>query len=297
MAEPERRERRIEIIANPATRTSAVRLFHLLSRWHPPLSSVRIHFTERDGDAERWARSLIGTADIMVAAGGDGTVGAVATALARTGVPLGIIPTGSTNIIAKELGIPSRQRDALRLILGEHRLATIDVGMVNGRAMLHMAGAGFDSRLFALTSSGLKKRVGWIAYLPASIRALVAGVPRLHVVADGEEFRLRTPMVLVANGSSVISSRFRIDSEPAVDDGWLDLFIVSGERRFAVISSLFYAMRGGLGASPSVIYRRVQNVSIVGDDVPYQVDGDVIGPLPVTITADPLALRVIVPPA
>lgn len=300
LANPERwahEARRIEIIANPGTRMRASQLAAAVASWPAPRDDVRLRFTDGPGDARRLAERVCDDADVVVAAGGDGTAGEVATALLDRPIPLGIIPGGSTNIVAQHLGIPSRLSDAMILIARRPEGVLMDVGLANGRAMLNMAGAGFDSRLFARTDERLKRRIGWAAYVVAGLRGTIDAPIDMDIVADGERLRLTSPLVLIANGSSVISGHFHIDSQPAIDDGWLDLFIVDAARRLATVSTAFHTVRGSLGGAPDVIYRRVRHVTIHSvQPVPYQVDGDVVGPLPLDIAICPLALRVIVPP-
>ncbi|HEV2528597.1 MAG TPA: diacylglycerol kinase family protein [Thermomicrobiales bacterium] len=293
------RAHRIEVIANPATRMSGRDLAVALSEWRVGLEHVTLRFTDGPGAAERLARQAVesGAADVVVAAGGDGTVGEVATGLVGTGIPLGIIPAGSTNIVAKELGIPARPEDALRLIAGQHDIMTMDLAIANDRAMLHMAGAGFDSRLFAMTDPKLKRRFGWGAYFPAGIRASLARPVRLQIMTEAESFEVESPLVLVANGASIIHRNLRIDTHPTIDDGLLDLYIVSATNPLPTIETMLHALLGGLGDAPEVIYRRVTSVHIESNDpLPYQVDGDVAGQLPLDISLSAQVLRVIVPP-
>lgn len=288
--------RRVEIIANPGTRMRASRLATAVASWPAARDDVRLRFTEGPGHARRLAEQLRDDADVIVAAGGDGTAGEVATALLDYPIPLGIIPGGSTNIVAQHLGIPSDLGDAVSLIARQPEAMPMDVGLANGRVMLNMAGAGFDSRLFARTDARLKRWIGWAAYVVAGIRTSIDAPIAMEIVADGETLRLTSPLVLVANGSSVISGNLRIDSQPAIDDGWLDLFLVDAARPLATASAAMYTLRGSLGGAPDVIYRRVRHVTIhSAQAIPYQVDGDVIGPLPLEIVICPLALRVIVP--
>lgn len=288
--------RRIAVIANPATRISANALARALAEWRMGLDDVTLTFTDGQGTAESLARRAAEHAHVVVAAGGDGTVGEVATALAHTDTPLGIIPAGSTNIIAKELNIPARPGDALDLIARGHSLLKMDLAFVNDRAMLHMAGAGFDSRLFAMTDPRLKRRLGWGAYFPAGIRASLARPASLVVTTESETFRVDSPLVLLANGGSIISRHLRIDSKPTVDDGFLDLYIVLAIHPLPTMETLMHAMLGGLGDAPDVIYRQVTSVHIESDQpLPYQIDGDVMGNLPIDVTVSPHALRVIVP--
>lgn len=288
--------RRVTVIANPATRMSARTLATALAEWRTGLDDVRLCFTDGQGTAELLARRAAEHSDLIIAAGGDGTVGEVATALAHTGIPLGILAAGSTNIIAKELDIPTTPDGALDLIAHDHSILEMDLAFVNNRAMLHMAGAGFDSRLFALTSPRLKRRFGWGAYFPAGIRASLARPASLLVVTESETFRLDSPLVLLANGSSIISRHLRIDTKPVVDDGLLDLYIVGATNPLPTMETVMHAMLGGLGDAPDVIYRQITSVHIESDEpLPYQIDGDVIGNLPIDVTVSPRALRVIVP--
>ncbi len=288
--------RRIAVIANPATRISARALAIALAEWRMGLDDVTLSFTDGQGTAELLARRVAQRVDVVVAAGGDGTVGEVATALAHTDTPLGIIPAGSTNIIAKELNIPARPGDALDLIARDHALLKMDLAFVNDRAMLHMAGAGFDSRLFAMTDPRLKRRLGWGAYFPAGVRASLARPASLLITTEAETFRVDSPLVLLANGGSIISRHLRIDSKPTVNDGLLDLYIVLAIHPLPTIETLMHAMLGGLGDAPDVIYRQVTSVHIESDQpLPYQIDGDVMGNLPIDVTLSPHALRVIVP--
>lgn len=288
--------RRITVIANPATRMSARVLATSLAEWRTGLEDVRLCFTDSQGTAESLARRAVENSDLIIAAGGDGTVGGIATALAHTGIPLGIIAAGSTNIIAKELNIPLLPGAALDLIAQDHSILEMDLALINDRAMLHMAGAGFDSRLFALTDPRLKRRFGWGAYFPAGIRASLARPASLLVKTDSETFRVDSPLVLLANGGSIISRHLRIDSNPVVDDGLLDLYIIGATHPLPTMETIMHAMLGGLGDAPDVIYRQVTSVHIESDKpLPYQVDGDVIGNLPIDVTVSPKALRVIVP--
>ncbi len=289
---------RVEVIANPATRMSGRALALALAEWRVGLERVGLRFTDGPGDGERLARRAVdlGEVDVVVAAGGDGTVGEVATALMGTEVPLGIIPAGSTNIVAKGLGIPARLDDALSLIAGPHKVMAMDLAMANDRAMLHMAGAGFDSRLFAMTDPRLKRRFGWGAYFPAGIRASLARPSLLRIATEQETFEVESPLALVANGASIIHRNLRIDTHPTIDDGLLDLYIVAATDPLPTVETMLHAMLGGLGDAPEVIYRRVTSVHIEsGNPLPYQVDGDVAGELPLDISLASRSLQVIVP--
>lgn len=293
-----RSARRIVVVAHPKTRVRAEAIATALAEWRPGNHEIRVRFTTLEVGAYLIAKEERDRADIIVAAGGDGTVGEVASAIAHSDTLLGIIPVGSTNIVARELGIPADPSAAMDLITSDFDVVTLDIGWAGERAMLHMAGTGFDSRLFAGTKPERKRRYGWLAYLPSAARALLAKADRYHIVADGERFQVTSPLVLVANGGTVITPRWRVHPRPRKDDGLLELIIVTANGTTAILRTLARALLGQLDRSPFVISRSVKRVRIESDQpVPVQIDGDVAMTTPVTITVDPAAVRVIVPKA
>jgi diacylglycerol kinase (ATP) len=306
---------RIVVIANPATRAEVKSIYQTLMNRLPLGVHLEIQETEKGGDPRALALRLRQNATGMIALGGDGTVSAVAAALHGTDIPLGIIPGGSTNIIAQELGVPAGLDDAVSLLLGEFDVRQIDVGVCNNHYFLHMAGAGFDSRLFDMADPALKKRIGWGAYIPAAIKALRDPARTYTLTVDGERMWVDSPLVLVANGSSVINSRIRINREIRTDDGELDLLVVTATKphelasliaRFASVSleASPYEFASVIGrltslpleASPYVIHRRARTITIASKEpIPVQLDGDVVDKTPATFSVLPRDIGVIVP--
>ena len=117
------------MIANPATRAEISKVYNALMRRLPAGIHLEAHETRSGEDPKKLALELRDGARGMVAVGGDGTVSSVAAALHGTDIPLGIIPGGSTNIIARELGIPSALEPAVDLLFGDFAVRTIDVGV------------------------------------------------------------------------------------------------------------------------------------------------------------------------
>ena len=209
---------------------------------------------------------------------------------------MGIIPGGSTNIIARELGIPENARAAIRLVFGSFDVRKMDVGVCNERFFLHMAGSGFDSRLFDNADPALKKRIGWLAYLPAALKALREPACRFRITIDSEVMEVESPLVLVANGSSVLSPRMRVGSRIRPDDGQLDVIVVTATRPHELASVLARLAASAMDESPYVIYRKAQSVALEGPKpVPVQLDGDVIEKTPVTFGVLPRDIGIIVP--
>ena len=287
---------RILVIANPATRTDTRAVYRALSHALPSGVKLELHETTRSESTAVLAKRLRGHADCIVAVGGDGTVSSVAAGLHGSDVLLGIIPGGSTNIIARELGIPENARAAIRLLFGTFDVRKMDVGVCNDRFFLHMAGSGFDSRLFDNADPALKKKIGWFAYLPAALKALREPASRFRITIDDDVLEVESPLVLVANGSSVISPRLRVGSRIRPDDGQLDIMVVTATKPHELASVLARFAASTMDESPYVLSRKAQKMTLESEKpVPVQLDGDVIEKTPVTFGVLPRDIGIIVP--
>jgi diacylglycerol kinase family enzyme len=307
-------------IVNPATRRPAGPIVALLQERVPPGVTLDVRETDRAGATERLALAALPGADLLVAVGGDGTVAGVASAIGayRAGggpdVPIAIVPAGSTNITARELRIPVKPEAAIDLLFGRrpNALATIDLGRCDDTYFLHMAGAGLDSRLFAETDPALKRKIGWLAYLPPTIRNLRAPAARYRIVADpsppsgqapppgsGEVRTILTvesPLVLVANGGAIVAPKFQLFPEIRTDDGWLDVLVFTPRSRLAIAQTLARAATLSLHRSPYVLRLRARQIALEAEPPqPVQLDGDLERTTPVTFSVLPAALRVVVP--
>ncbi len=285
-------------IINPSTRGNMARIAELLRAAAPDSTRLEIYPTGYPGHAGELARLHAPHADLLVAVGGDGTVAEVAGAARESRIPIGIIPGGSTNITARELGIPTNAFHASRLLFENHTIRTIDAGICGDRIFLHMAGAGVDSQLFDLASPALKRKIGWIAYLPAAIEALRRPLSRFTI--HSREMRLddvSSPMVLVANGPSIIAPMLQLDSRIRADDGYLDVLVVTATRPDELARVLARMALRQMGGSPFVTAFTTKDVAISAEpEIATQLDGDVFGRTPVRFTIDPGSVRIVVPP-
>lgn len=287
---------RVVAIVNPNTRTDAMRARSVLGQWVPDGVSLQIYETRRDTHTTELARRVIGGADGVIAVGGDGTVSEVAAAMEDVQVPLSIIPSGSTNIIAQEMGIPGNLANAAAIAFGPFDLRPIDVGFCNGLPFLHMAGTGIDSRLFELTDENLKRRIGWMAYVPAAMRAVWESAVKYRITIDDEEHSVVSPLVLVANGSAIISSAFRLDESIRSDDGQLDVLIVTATKPHEFAMVVAQAAATTLSESSYVIQRKAKRVRVESDvPQPIQLDGSVAAETPAVFTIQPKAIALAVP--
>lgn len=287
---------RIVVICNPTTRGRADHIQHLVES-QTSTHDLVFHRTMSAGHARALAAASLEHADLIVAAGGDGTVSDVASALRGHDIPLGILPAGSTNIVARDLGIPTNIRAASALLFGRHELRRIDVGTCGDRVFLHMAGAGFDSTFFDLTNPSLKRRIGWAAYLPSAVRALHRPSAHYVVRTEGAELRVTSPLVLVANGGSIISPRIRLAPDISKQDGLLDVLVVTANTPVQLAQVLARLVTMRLCQSRFVLHLEATTVEVTSTPImPVELDGDVVLQTPVTFGIEPGAISIVTPP-
>lgn len=260
--------------------------------------------TRGAGDAARYAREAVSAGyRSVVAVGGDGTVGEVITALAGTHIPLGIIPKGTGNQVASNLGIPRAVEDAVDVVVNGSP-QPIDLGMLDdGRYFALAAGAGWDAAVIAAATRELKDRWGFAAYIYA---ALVVGVnpptALYHITADGRQLEVQAAMVLVANMGRMIASppNIGVDIGPAVSyqDGKLDVCVFSPKNAGDVAALLWKVARKSYAGDDRLLYLQAEEVRVETDPpVVYESDGEVVGNTPFVARAVPGGVTVLVPSA
>lgn len=241
--------------------------------------------------------------DLVVCVGGDGTVLQVATALADGDVPMAIIPTGTGNLLARNLGIPVQVRKAVRTAL-HGRPVRIDVGHVaiggKERDFTVACGIGFDADVMDRTSSEQKGRWGRFAYVANAIleSANIRNAP--HAISlDGVRTTTDSAQVLVANLGRVPPGVDVPGVRP--DDGLLDVFVIHASGPIPALMAGWEALRQAeLGESDGGRVFRAQAREVEIDTTPdrrVEIDGSTVGTTPVRITVRPDALTVIVPAA
>lgn len=284
------------VIVNPATRRPPPRVLDSLRTACPPDVELDIHTTTGPRTAADLTKSHLSGVSAVVVVGGDGTVGEVASVIVGTQIPLAIIPAGSTNIVAQEFGIPTNIERAVALIFQPWQLRTVDVGRVGENCFLHMAGAGVDSRMFSLADPRIKRWVGWVAYVPAGGRALLEAPAKFDLEIDGQHQHVVSPLVLIANGGSIITPNFQLMPRLSADDGWLDVLVFRATSVRPLLRTLVDLGIRRLDTSRHVYHQRAKVVRIASDPpLPVQLDGDIVGTTPVTIQVLPAALHVIAP--
>lgn len=244
-------------------------------------------------------QALADGVDLLVAAGGDGTVRTVCTAAAGSGVRIGIVPAGTSNLLARNLRLPLQEGPALDVVAGGVDRA-IDLARINGDGLdagegfVVMAGLGLDGAIMAEVPDRLKKLLGLPAYIVTGARHLRDAPVEVEVtVDDGPPIRRMVRMVVVGNVGSVQVFKLLPDAQP--DDGILDVVIVAPETARSTLRVVWNFARRA--RDPDVEHLHGRSVRIRSDgSVPRQLDGDVMpGGREITISIDPGSVIVRVP--
>jgi len=308
---------RVWVIANPTAgghrRQKRLNAAISFLQSNLPISVVRQ--TQCRGDAERWAReSVANKVALLIGSGGDGTVNEIANGLAGSDVALGILPAGTSNVVACELGIPRDPVEAARGILGGQverlhlgcaeysPLANVspDVNGVTGeratRYFLFAAGLGFDACVCHRVHRKLRRWGRKATFFFDGLCLLTRyRSPRLHVTLDGG-----APTVcceLIVSKASSYAGRFCLAPEASLRKPDLDARLFLRPGRWNLLRYAWGIVRSRITIYSDVLCRKAQSIEVAADGVVYlQLDGDTVGRAPVRFTVRRDALSVVVPP-
>jgi diacylglycerol kinase (ATP) len=238
----------------------------------------------------------------VVVCGGDGTLAEAATGLGGSSVPLGLIPRGTGNQVAHNLGIPLAFNDAVNVAVNGHEIA-IDLGRIGERAFALVAGAGFDAAVMRTATRELKERWGFGAYIYAAVREALTATPQhFRITADERTFEVDAVSVLVANVGELFAGwlplRFSLAPQPtsAWHDGMFDVVIVAPRKVPDVATILWRAAHRQFTGSDRLVHFQAESITIDADPpIAVQVDGDPAGETPVSMTVLRNAMRIMVP--
>ena len=216
-------------------------------------------------------------AELIFACGGDGTVTAVVTALAGTDVALAVLPAGTGNLLAANLGLESDPATGVQVALDGGR-RRIDVGTVEDRCFVVMAGMGFDAQMLEGTSETVKKAVGWPAYVVGALKHLRDRPMRVRIQIDDRPPMPRRPRSVIVGNVGRLQGGLRLLSEAEPDDGRLDVAILS-PRNLAHWVSLGWTILRRTERRPLIETYTAERVTVVSNQrQPRQLDGDLIEP-------------------
>ena len=292
------------IIFNPTARGDKARRF----RKH--LDTLAAHATLKPSTAPGNARTLAAEAvregfELIVGAGGDGTVNEVLNGIgdvpdAFSRVRLGVLPLGTVNVLACELGIPSDLAAACK-VLHSTRELIIDLpqielqlaGKTTTRLFTQMAGFGWDARAVELVDWPLKKKIGRFAYLVAALRAMREPLPEI-TISDGER-SLRGQFVIIGNGR-FYAGRWALCPEAAWDDGLLEATVFPRSTWPVMVRAAGALLINRLRALGGVQFLRAPSLEFTSPSpAPIHVDGEYAGTTPARCSLRPRTLRIVVP--
>ena len=249
---------------------------------------------------ERAAKAAKAHAEVVVTVGGDGSVLQVVQGLAETKVALGIIPLGTGNLLAGNLGIPKDVEAAIEVILAGHP-RRIDLGRLKvgdkQRVFSVACGIGFDAQMMAATEKSQKLRWGKLAYAAGALRSRGHLRNVTHrITIDGQTSTLEAAQIFIANFGPSRSIKPRLRIKP--DDGLLDVVVVRASGPIPALLAGFEALRQrklGCSKTGNVFWTRAREIRIETPGRLVEVDGSVIGSTPITVSIWAEALSVLVP--
>jgi len=303
----------VQVIYNPVAGQHDMRksLDEALAYLRAQGCEVTLHETLGQGDATTYAREAAAQhCDVVIAAGGDGTVGQVVNGLVGSECILGVLPIGTANVWARTLGLPlwSHGRAGASLVEAAKLLMSADVRRIDlghcrledGREQYFIlwSGIGFDAEVTREVEPHreLRRNLGNVTYYVAVLAlGLTLRGTRATIVVDGKAVRQRAFLMVVSNvqlyGGSVM-----VAPQAQLDDGYLDVYVFKGSNTFDAVRQLVTVLAGKHLQDPTIETYRARSVIVRADKpLPLQIDGEPWGYTPVEISVRPRILRVLMP--
>ncbi len=278
--------RDVAVILNPIKVESVEQFQTIVSTmareagWNEPRWLLTTVEDSGTGQAEQAA---VDGADLVIVCGGDGTVREVCAELAGTGIPVGIVPAGTGNLLARNLEVPLFIRAAIDVALtGQDRaidMVAVEGDGIEGTHFMVMAGMGFDAAIMEGVNEEIKKKVGWLAYVISALRSLMFPTMRLEIsVDDAPPTKHRARTCVIGNVGSLQGGMVLLP-DAAIDDGQLDVVLLYPRRFWSWIPLVLrVATRREQKAGESVTRMTGRSVVVrASAEVPRQLDGDTIG--------------------
>ena len=281
------------VILNPAARSEKAK------RWRARVESVArgcvICATSRAGEAETLARHAAQEGfEKIVAAGGDGTINEVVNGLAGSNAALGLLPIGTMNVFATELGLPAHDLQLCwNIIQGEHT-RLVDLPSANGKYFVQLAGVGLDAQVVKETSLTLKRNFGPLSYLISAAQIAARQPPRLFLESENSSIE-EGSFVLVGNGR-LYGGPFPFFKHAIIDDGLFDVIAFKQLGYLEIIKYLQDVVFSSEIRVPEIEYFQTRRLRVTSDsEVPVELDGELVGSCPVEFQVQERTLRVLAP--
>jgi YegS/Rv2252/BmrU family lipid kinase len=298
----------IHVVINPASGKDEPILNAINDVFYKNGIDWTVSITKKYGDATTQAYDAIKAgAGMVVGYGGDGTQHEIANAVLRAATetgkttPMGVLPGGTGNGFAREMNIPKKLRPAVELLCSGNTLRQIDVAEMSDLGKAHVEDKYFIQRLYIgiepeeQTSREMKDKYGVFAYaVSMDERSKTTKDSKYNVTIDGDEVEFNAFKLYVVN-SGMMGTGFTITNSYAIDDGLLDVFLMSKESKETITAAVDRFLQIS-SSSAQKYYRQCKEITVGTDpDQPIWSDGEYIGRTPVTIKVLPGALSIVVP--
>jgi diacylglycerol kinase family enzyme len=289
--------RTVLLIVNPASRLGVAGEAEAVRAFRAASVVCEVVRTERTGHAGVLALSDAGRSDAVFTLGGDGTAMEVVGALIGSTQPVGILPGGTGNQLARHLGTSHVIRHAVRtLINGVER--RMDVGRLDsGRRFALTAGFGMDAAMMRGATPALKRRLGVNAYIWSSTLALLRNKSvGVRATVDGVSFERECGLAMIANVPALLSGLFSTGPGVRADDGLLDLCLFSAKSSLQAFDIVRRCAMKDFRPRENMLFCRGREITIETlSPSEAQVDGELLAPGPLRAVAEPLAARLLAP--
>src|SRR5216683_6812880 len=251
--------------------------------------------TTHTGEAELIARRGVDEGfEKIVAAGGDGTINEVVNGLAETNATLGLLPIGTMNVFATELGLPVHDLELCRDIIRSDRTRAVDLPKANQKFFVQLAGVGLDAQVVKETSAQLKRNFRPLSYLISAAQIAARQPPRLSIRSEDAPVK-EGSFVLVGNGR-LYGGPFPFFKHALIDDGLLDVVVFKQLGYLEIIKYLQNVLFSSEIRLPEVEYFQTKELRVTSEEnVPVEIDGELVGRCPVQFQVHEQKLRVLVP--
>ena len=281
------------VILNPAARSE--KASRLLERIRELSGGAPVRLTSEAGDASRIAAEAVRDGvEVIIAAGGDGTLNEVVNGIGNVPVRLGILPVGTMNVFATELGIPHGNLERAWSIIEQGKVVAVDLPKANDTHFIQLAGVGLDAEVVRKTTADSKKALGPLSYLLTLVQVAAHKPPRVVVETEGGRIR-EGSFVLIGNGR-LYGGPFPVFKRASLHDGLLDVLVFQNQTHWDVVRYFQAIAFGTHPELPDVEYFQTSSLKVTSSgDVPVELDGEVAGMLPCLFSVEPQKLRVMAP--
>lgn len=213
---------------------------------------------------------------VVIAAGGDGTLNAVVSGLAGSRTALGVMPAGTMNVFAREMGIPANSLPKALEVIEKGLIREVDLFSANGAPFVQMAGVGFDAMVIEETKWESKKMLGPLAYLLAAVKVLGEKPPAMEIVT--KEGRHEKGVAVLCGNGSLYGGQFKLFHRASNLDSKLDVIVFKEAGYKLVLDSLRGMALGGIDLSSSTSYFQSEGLTVTSNrPVPVEIDGELLG--------------------